>query len=185
MTRKLRPADFDRISFYAPRVKSLGLRLSQGYYLDHVALAMIFQHYQSTKCTLLPALRDLKIGLHEFRGLAMYPRLVLGPNVRSVTVSFTRSDEDEDGCVPWDNIAAVLKPHASKLTLFEVLPAEEKHENRLFYGSPGSMMDLCCLFRCLTVLDTCAFEMTHDVLEHLATIPFLQSLNCTVTLKEL
>ena len=145
-----------------------------------MAFALLFQRHQSTGHTLLPALHDLTVNLQDFTGLAVFPRLVIGPNVRSVTVQVKDiyedygegSDDDSDDSMQWDNVAAVLAPYASTLTHFEMIHVES-------YKSPESIMDLYRSFQCLTALGG-AFGLTHDVFQHLATLP-LKSLNCTMT----
>ena len=151
--------------------------------------ALLFQYHQSTGRRLLPALRDITVHLRDFAGLALYPRLVIGRNIRSVTVKvkstheYDEEDWDEeisdgsDHPTQWDNAVAVLVPYASRLTRFEVTRLE-------FYRSSESMKDLYHSLRCLTVLKG-ALGMTHDVFQHLATLPCLESLGCTITSEEL
>ena len=182
LTRTLRPTDFNRISFYASRIKSLGPCPSR-YCLNQITLALIFQRYQSKSRILLLALRDLSVSLHDFLGLALYPRLIIGPNVRSVIVNFKTLDEGGDHPIPWDNIAAILKPYASGLTRFGIVPVDGVYRPCRY--SPEPIMDLYHAFQCLTVLDTNPFNLKHDALQHLATLPRLQTLFCMVPPKEL
>jgi hypothetical protein len=54
----------------------------------------------------------------DFLGLALYPRVLVSPALRSVKIYFDGTDDELES--QWGNVAVVLKPYAAELVEFQM-----------------------------------------------------------------
>ncbi|KAG6919154.1 hypothetical protein DXG01_008961 [Tephrocybe rancida] len=177
--------DFERVTFYASRIKKLGC-FSPACYVENSVDRVVYSALLSQQLTfnlgpLLPKVRHLIISLNDFIGQAVYARLVIGPNLRTIDLD-SASLDDIDDKMPWDNVVAILGEHASTLKNFEYATYSE-WDMRHF--SPPAVMSLCCSFYSLRTLNIGNLDITHNVLTHISTMPDLTELVFGIVSEEL
>ena len=130
---------------------------------------------------LFPKLRHLDIFLLDFIDQAFYPRLVVGPMLRTVKIRVEAEDfrSDEVGGHPWDNFAVVMKTIFPDITTF-CIESVLQGEGLEYLGMPPDIATLYCDFQNLESLDTPCIVVTSNTLSCLAILPRLRSLNISM-----
>src|SRR5262249_15124842 len=107
-----------RVNFYARRIRILGalgwnfipwLHSNEAHIHPMLLAALISRRFVWELGPLLPNLAHLNLDAREFTGLAWFPRLVVGPQLKSVVIDTSRTDlEVEEYQMYWGNIFASL-----------------------------------------------------------------------------
>ncbi|KAF8064285.1 hypothetical protein FPV67DRAFT_212879 [Lyophyllum atratum] len=173
LTRRLGPNDFDRIQSYASRVKIL-LGLDQPELLDPILLPVLLSQNPNPG-PLLSTLRSLNISIDLFNHQAFYPRLVVGPTLKAITL-FTHAALGASMVdYPWDNVQKVLMTHPIALESFKI---HASTSNIIpFSDSPPVLVELIHSFKHIKVLDVPTFCAGYSTFSHLASLPELQELS--------
>ncbi|KAG5635412.1 hypothetical protein H0H81_011375 [Sphagnurus paluster] len=185
ISRQLVHHDYDRLRFYAPRIRTIVVAPSHVGDLDPLVAPMLWTGRAIYGGTLLPNLRDLSIDISYFEGQAVLPRLLITPKLRKIALRGPEWNGDE-APLPWTNLTAVIKPMASSLTRFSLdtdPPSEGLHIPR--YRTTDTFMDLHQSFYHLVDLDTHGVNITHTVLSYLASMKKLRKLNFGISVDEL
>lgn len=172
--------------FYAHRVKVFGVSLSQNARLsqnlfDPIVLSLLWSRRKSNS-SILPNLLTSTIPLSGFDNQALYPRLILGPGLRSITIA-TKHDITGRNLptYAWDNVKATLMPLVSSLLTF-VINATEEHisSEPLDLGTPRDLMQVYRSFNRLTSLEAPSISIDCASLSYLATLPNLHTLSTSI-----
>ena len=152
--------------------------------INPLTLTVIFQQHQPPHRALLPALRSLTIVSRHFTGLALYPRLLIRPNLRTLRVKIKFPSEDSEDKIPWDNLSAVVEPYAAQLQEFQIPLMDIMDTAAIFHyihKVPSSIVNLHSSFRSLLVLDIRPLDLPHTAIHHLSTLPSLRHLTVTMS----
>ena len=132
----------------------------------------------------MPALRSLTIASHDFTGLALYPRLLIRPNLQTLRVKVRFQSEDSEDEIPWDNLSAVVEPYAAQLQEFQFRPMDPHVPAAILHyihELPPSTVSLHSSFQSLLMLDIRPLDLPHTAVRHLSTLPSLRHLTVTVS----
>lgn len=123
----------------------------------------------------------MDISISRFEELAMYPRLVIGPTIKSITISvddihspFTSPDPE----YPWINVRAVLASSAPNLQVFKI-ETYQPHDP-LDFGARPEILSLYRSFNHLKILDARSVRMTSTELSHFATMNQLEKITLSI-----
>lgn len=137
---------------------------------------------------LLPGLLELNVQVTAFQDFALYPRLIVGPVLKNITINWrgnmiqgflgARSIAD--------NMASVIQPAFSAITCFKIVYHDD-HVNDSGIDC-GVEPDVMLLYRNLSSLQHFAARATYitsSVLIHLASLPGLKKLTICIHAEEL
>lgn len=152
---------------------------------DPIVLALLWSR-RETLSSILPNLQALIIPLSAFCDQAHYPRLVLGPELKTIIIAAEENITSPLPSYAWDNVKVTLAPLAPIMSVF-VVNAVEAHSNGdpLELGTPTDLMQLYRSFENLTALDAASVSVDHTTLSHLASLPSLQMLRASIETNEL
>ncbi|KAG6820193.1 hypothetical protein H0H93_004186 [Arthromyces matolae] len=178
--------DFERVHFYASRIRSLNHDVDYAtHYVDIVTCSLLLNQCLDIGRPLLPNLHHLTLGFSDFCGQAIFPRLVMAPNLRSIFLlrhtytvySRQLSKLNED----WKNIVAVLGPCLPLLRKFEI---ERDFES--YHGMPVRFSKTLCLsFQQIQNLTIPLLELDLETLTHLAKMPTLNKFEFAISSESL
>ncbi|RDB17404.1 hypothetical protein Hypma_001758 [Hypsizygus marmoreus] len=182
ISREIQSKDFERAAYYGAMVRILGdpsprCRLPKAQF--HPLVIPVLLSRGNTPRPLLPNLRHINVGIDEFRDQAVYPQLIMGPNIRSIVITIQGHPTDN---YPWDNIRETLcksptspsAPHA--ITSFKIVMAANDAQ---FLPHPDLLHVICSLQR-LQVLSIPHTALTHASLSELSTFSDLTELDVMV-----
>jgi hypothetical protein len=174
--RNLTASDFERIQFYRNRIRNFGRDYSQWDPMDieDQVLSIIWSR-KPFPGPLLPNVSEVDLEGNYFDGLAIQPRLIIGPQIRSIRLR-TLSDS-----LSWVNVTAMLRKAAPlDLSSFSLLG----YATTLSWSESESLELLSTLHGVGTLsimgtfLTTCAISL-------IATFPALEDLRLSVTETEM
>ncbi|RDB17413.1 hypothetical protein Hypma_001757 [Hypsizygus marmoreus] len=194
LSRKLRKKDFERVAYYGRMVRVLGYDcpipdpFCPKADFDSLVVPLLFTRGRSSQ-HLLPNLRHLNIGIDEFYHQAVYPRLVIGPNLQSVDITvYCAWDDKPIYDYPWDNIRKTLmqsSPPSAPLALTSFRIVAVMRESQISEGPHPDLLDLICRLQRLKVLSTPYIAFTNESFSRLASFLDLVELNVTITRDEI
>lgn len=152
--------------------------------VNPVALTVIFQQHQPPHRALLPALRSLTTRSRDFTGLALHPRLLITPNLRTLCVKVKFPDEHSEDKIPWDNLSAVVEPYVAQLQEFQIQAMDFQDPFAILhyiYEVPSSVVSLHSSFQSLLALDIRPLDLPDTAVRHLSTLPSLRHLAVTMS----
>ncbi|KAG6820192.1 hypothetical protein H0H93_004185 [Arthromyces matolae] len=187
-TRVPKLEDFDRVHFYASRIRSLEQWSSASSAADDVDVVtyslLLTQRFHIGP--LLPNLKHVDLCLDDFCGQSVYPRLVMSPKLRSIRLKghtdmyFAELPEED-----WNNVVAVLAPCLPSLHKFKVVKGMDAYESYEEYLGLSSTKILCCSFQSIESLKIPLLNPSLEALTHLAKLPALRQLEFAIKAESL
>lgn len=138
---------------------------------------------------LLPGLRELSIDVTAFQDSALYPRLVIGPVLKNLRISW--GEDMEQGFLGKraisSNMASIIQPASPAITSFKIMYCDA------YFGDPGidcgvEQAEVMLFYRSLCLLKhfrARATYITSSVFTHLASLPDLKKLAVCIHADEL
>lgn len=170
ITRDLVASDYKRIDFYSPRIQFFGRPYpKRSEAIETQALHIIWSQKPSPG-PLLCNVSVVELVSDAFIGLAIYPRLVIGPRIRDIRIRPSMESPS------WANITAVLKEAApSNLTNFML----RESARRLSWSENESLELLSTLRSVQTLIISGPFCTSRDI-STIATLPALERLDISI-----
>ncbi|KAG6820190.1 hypothetical protein H0H93_004183 [Arthromyces matolae] len=177
--------DYDRVRFYASRIREFKWIDKSERSVNPVVHSTLLSQC-SIVGPLLPKLQSLTIVINDFHKQAIYARLVMSPNLRSICIlagcydQYGYSLKDED--IP--NIIAVLGPCLPFLCKFQLRDVDD--ENIFTYRRLHTGISLLCRsFRQMEILQIRDINVTQEALTHLASLTALTHLEFSISSDDL
>ncbi|KAG6919113.1 hypothetical protein DXG01_008920 [Tephrocybe rancida] len=150
--------------------------------LDPLLLPMLYSR-QEEPGPLLCRVHTVTLSAQDFDEQAIYPRLIIGPSLQSITINAFRVSsftEEHVGVISWSNIGALLRSYAPKL---QVLKIDPLYLNCDFVVCPLQSAALNEVIRnldALRVVEAMSHTVDNETLWTLATLPCLEQLTVSL-----
>ncbi|KAF8062193.1 hypothetical protein FPV67DRAFT_1654822, partial [Lyophyllum atratum] len=136
---------------------------------------------------ILPLVQSVTIDVDEFRDQAIYPRLIVGPQVNSLRISSDFWDllEEAPLNLPWDNVKAVIMEHPLALQCFRIDVLRPENGCTIFTFVSPDIAKVICSHPSLQLIDALSLDVDHATFAHLAGLPQVEELAISISTAEL
>lgn len=172
--RNLTASDFERIQFYRNRIRICRL-YSQWHpaEIDEQVLSIVWSRKPFPR-PLLPNVSEVDLDGDCFDGIAIHPRLIIGPQIKSIRLIV-------DDSLSWVNVTAMLRKAApldlSSFTLFRFVTTVSWSESEL--------LELLSTLHSVRTLSIIGVFLTTHAISLIAKFPALEDLQLSVTETEM
>ncbi|KAF8062194.1 hypothetical protein FPV67DRAFT_1672675 [Lyophyllum atratum] len=194
LTRNISSSDGYTIQKYSSKVREVVVPI--GWQLrprEHKHEPLLYHHLFSrlNNGPILPVVQRVTIDVYKFRDQAIYPRLIVGPQVNTVCISsdflrhLSADDSDMPSDFPWGNVRAVILEHPLALQCFRIHAFRPENAYRIHTFVSPDIAKVICSHPSLKVIDVLSLDVDHATFAHLAGLPHVEELAITISTAEL